>query len=273
MKDAIMKECKGCGELFVNGYSPGLGLTIKTGSGVLGGALYCCKKCYEKNASQGEKIWDLLCSPPALLWTIMRFSLRMFFRLVRLIFSRIVFTKFFWKYVAPVIAALIGIGMFLAHLEFVKKCEAEMIQFSENVDKEAIEVVGKLKQERKAVLAAKEKKRAEEAQRQKEKEEQQRAELAAALSAAKEEALRQKIAQDMSAFAEEHLPEKWSRLLQTRKDIVDTEQKIAAMQSDTTQTDFEENETGASLLKNRNRLIREKRHLELEIEDAFTHRK
>ena len=268
-----MKTCKGCGDLFVNGYSPGLGIVVKTGSGVLGGAEYCCKRCYEKNASQVEKVWDLLCSPPALIWALTRFFFRMFFRLVRFAIVKIVFTKFFWKYVAPVIAAVIGIGIYLKHLEFVKKCETEMMQYAETAAKEANDAVEILKQERKCVLATKEKKRAEEARRQKEEEERQQAELAIALAAAKEEALRQKIAQDMDTFAKEKLPEKWSRLMKTRNDIAQFEQEIAVMRSNAKEATWEESEIGASLLKQRNQLIREKRHFELEIENAFTNRK
>ena len=291
--DMSVRNCEVCGKpIFGPGYVPGFGgVYIKTGSGTVGGSNFCSKKCYLAGTSSAERatneitnklVWTLvgLFIPPILIfiywnwiWATICFFFRMAFKLTRFVFSKIIFTKFFWKYVVPVIAIMTGIGMYLAHLEFVRKCEAEMRAYSETAAKEEVDVVAKLKQERKKFLAAKEKQRAEEAKRLKEEEERQKAELAAALSAAKEEAIRQKAAQDMESFAKERFPEKWNRLVQVKEEIAQLEEKVATMPSEAKRTAWEESETGSSVLKARNRLIREKRQLEAEIEGMFNARK
>ena len=65
----------------------------------------------------------------------------------------------------------------------------------------------------------------------------------------------------------------WGLTKARKEELSQLEEKMAVMPSETKRTTWEESDVGSSALKTRNRLIREKRHLESEIEGMFNARK
>ena len=259
------RTCKGCGRSFTgSGYS---------GSGIYSGAGgdWCSEVCYQKNASPAEKkvdavaakvVWTIILSiifPPLLLilyWRQVLFAIRLLYRML--------FSKFFWKYVLPGSAILIAVIMYIAHRGEVKACESEMTQYHESATLEVQKKLDAMTKERAVAIEETRRQRLVEAQKRAEEAARQKAELDAAIAAAKAERKREQEAVNVTSLAKTHLPERFERqqLLDVEIQNLRSRLNIYKKKSKASYSEMESDEAYVKLLLERNRLILERRTIE-----------
>ncbi len=294
-------QCSWCGKTYANGYGGGYcsrrcyeeghrrickgrGRSF-TGSGYSGsgivwgtGGTWCSEACYRKNATPAQKkvdaataklIWTVFLAcvcPPLLLllywkqtWVVIRFLFR------------VVFSKFFWKYVVPVGAVTIAVITYMVKREKAKVCEAEMAQYAESVNAEMQKKLEEMKNRRAMALEETGRRRLEDAQKRAAEAALQKAELGAAIEAARTEQRREREVGDIHAFANKRFPERTERLRALDLEIQKLESGLKQYEGTVKigATDLESDETYAKLLVQRNALILERRTIEQEIASGY----
>jgi len=266
------RTCRGCGRSFTgSGYS---------GSGIIFGAGgdWCSEACYQKNASPTQKkadaatakiVWTVILAcvfPPLLFLLYWKQTLAVIKFLLRIIFS-----KFFWKYVVPIGAILTAVVMYLTHRDKVEACELEMSQFAEAINAESQQSLEKMKDSRMATLKKTEQMRHEAALRREEEVSRQKAELAAAIAAAKAEQQRVQEADSINVFAREQMAGMHEKLATLAGEIEELEKRLRRYteRTDVEWSVIESDPEYIKVLILRNKLTVERRTIEQEILKAY----
>lgn len=266
------RTCKGCGRSFTgSGYS-------STGIIVGGGGAWCSEACYRRNATPEQKKADAMVSKtiltvvllflfPPLLVVLYWKQISMFIKFV----FRVIFSKFFWKYVVPTgVIATVAI-MCMVHHRKVKNCEAEMAQYYDLESARAKTEVEDIKKRRVAILKENEFNRKEEARKRAEEAAKQKAELDAVIAAAKAEQLREHEMKNIDAFAVEKCPEDFKRLEEVKTKLKELEIELIRIEKKVISKgkDPETDDAYVTRLIMRNNLILQKRLIESRIDAVY----
>lgn len=255
------RTCKGCGQSFTGrGYS----------GSVFGVGDWCSESCYERNASPAQKKVDAVTSKVA--WTIILCILcppllllvywKQVLWLIKIIF-KIIFSKFFWKYVVPIGAVIIVALMYMAMREKMKKAEVELKNFAEETHTaQGLDLSG-IVQAHNENLRLLKMNEEDERRRKEEEETKRKKDCETAMEALREEQLRLAKDLDVEGYAKNNMKELYARLVQLRDELarIQNQSQGAAASGDQ-----------ASGTKARNRLKREIRQIERTIRVEFESR-
>lgn len=253
------RTCKGCGRSFTGrGYS---------GSVFGVGGDWCSESCYERNASPAQKKVDAVTSKVA--WTIILcifcppLLLLVYWKqvlwFIKIVF-KIIFSKFFWKYVVPIGVVIIVALMYLAMREKMRKAEAELKNFTEETHTAQELDLSGIVQAHNENLRLLKMKEEDERRRKEEEEAKRKKDCETAMEALKEEQLRLAKDLDVEGYAQNNMKELYARLVQLRYEL-------ARIQNQSQGTAPSEGQ--ASDTKARNRLKREIRQIERTIRVEF----
>jgi hypothetical protein len=181
------------------------------------------------------------------------------------------FSRIFWKYVLPSVAIICAGITYIAHRDNVKACESEMAQFLESSTSEVQKKLDIITKERVAAIEEIRKRRQVEAQKRAEEDARQKAELDATIAAAKAERKREQEVVNINVFAKSCHPKLFERQKLIDIEIENIESRLNACKrgSKYTDSELESDEAYVVLLLKRNRLILERRTIELSITRAY----